>query len=44
MIVLPVSTIQPISMLVGRTTIIQQVVIQEAVQEIDTEMVYIQQQ
>lgn len=38
------STIQPISMLVGRTIIIRQVVIQEAVQEIDIEMVYIQQQ
>lgn len=39
------STIPPISMLVGQTTIILQVVIhQGAVQEIDIEMVYIHQQ
>lgn len=44
MIALLESTIQPISMLVGPTTIIQQVVIQEAVLEIDIEMVYTQQQ
>lgn len=39
------STIQPISMHVGRTAIIHlQVVIPEVVLEIDIEMVYIQQQ